>query len=83
MKYLLLCNHCGNKVFTNGSPEELKDLVQVAVSPLPKRANGKDKATMEQLKKFKCQKCGYIFHIVKLTAGSEKSKEENTNTEIA
>jgi len=76
MKYMLICNNCNHKIFTDG--KDLQGLTQVMTAPLPKRANGKDKSTAEQPKKFKCPKCGYLLHIVKLT----QPTPEDNNSEI-
>lgn len=73
MKYMLLCNNCSNKVFTDG--KDLSGLIEVAQAPLPKRADGKNKETINQKKKLKCPKCGYLLHIVKLTVDVPKTEE--------
>lgn len=70
MKYMLLCNHCNNKVFTDG--KDLDGLVEVPCAAIPKRGDGKNKETITQKKKLKCPKCGYLFHIVKLTPEEPK-----------
>ena len=75
MKYMLLCNHCGNKVFTDG--KELGGLVEVPTAPIPKRGDGKNKETVNQKKKLKCPKCGYLLHIVKLTPEPKEDKNDN------
>jgi hypothetical protein len=64
MKYMLFCQHCSNKVFTDG--KDLNFLVEVPLSAIPKRGNGKDGEVFQQRKKFKCSECGYVFTIVKL-----------------
>jgi hypothetical protein len=73
MRYMLLCNHCNNKVFTDG--KDLSNLVEVPTANIPKRGDGKSKETVEQKKKLKCPKCGYLFHIVKLAVDKPKTEE--------
>lgn len=72
MKYMLICT-CGNKVFTDG--KELPGLIESLIAPTPQRGNGRDSVTIKPKKRFKCPKCGYIFHIVKLIPPEQK--EEN------
>lgn len=64
MKYMLFCEHCQNKMFTNGN--DLQNLVEIPTASIPKRGDGKNKETFQQRKKLKCPKCGYVFKIVKL-----------------
>lgn len=62
MKYMLICDSCGQKHFTDGS--DVSGLVELKTAPLPKRADGVDKTTMELPKKFKCYNCGMLFRII-------------------
>jgi DNA-directed RNA polymerase subunit RPC12/RpoP len=80
MKYMLFCQHCSNKVFTDG--KDLDYLYQVPLSAIPKRADGKDKSLFEQRKKIKCPECGYIFTIVKLKPDEVVSPKEEKEIEI-
>jgi DNA-directed RNA polymerase subunit RPC12/RpoP len=75
MKYMLLCNICGNKLFTDG--KDLSGLSEVATAPTPKRGDGKSKETINQKKKLKCPQCGYLLHIVKLTPEKPKEDEDD------
>ena len=72
MKYMLICNNCSNKVFTDG--KDLGGLVEVPTAPIPKKGDGKNKEVVKQKKKLKCPKCGFLLHIVKLVP--EVSQEE-------
>lgn len=73
-RYQLICNHCSYKVLTDGS-ENLKELIEIPTAPIQKK--GKD--FLNQTKKFKCPKCGYIFHISKLK--SDENKKDDSNLE--
>lgn len=73
MKYMFLCSTCGNKVFSDG--KDLNDFTEVAVASLPKRADGNNKEFAFQKKKLKCDKCGYLLQIIKLTP--DKPEEED------
>lgn len=70
---MLLCNQCSNKILTDG--KDLDSLTQVPTAPVPKRGTGVGKEVIEQKKKFKCPKCGYILHIVKLGTPQEIKEE--------
>jgi DNA-directed RNA polymerase subunit RPC12/RpoP len=72
---MLLCNHCANKVFTDG--KDLGGLIEVTGAPLPKRGDGKNKETINQKKRFKCPKCGFLMHIVKLTPDVPKEEPDD------
>jgi hypothetical protein len=75
MKYMLICPSCQNKTFTNGDDLE-KNFHISTNAPVPKRGDGKNKETIEQKKKIKCDKCGFLFKIVKLTQEPIIEKEE-------
>lgn len=60
--YMLICDSCGQKHFTDGS--DVSDLTELKTAPPPKRANGVDKTTAELPKKFKCYNCGMLFRII-------------------
>lgn len=68
---MLICSKCANKAFTDGSEEDLKRFVEVRSAPIQK----KKKDFFEQTRKFKCQKCGYIFHISRLKADENKTED--------
>lgn len=72
MKYMLLCNNCPNKVFTNGTDIDKFSIIPTA--KLPKRGDGKSTEAIEQKKKIRCPECGYLFKIVKL--GPEQVVED-------
>lgn len=72
MKYTLYCQHCSNKIFTDG--KDLSFLTEIPTASIPKRWNGTDKALFDQRKKLKCPECGYVFTIVKLS--QEEPKKE-------
>ena len=74
MKYMLFCLHCTNKVFTDG--KDLNFLAEVQLSDIPKRWDGKDKSVFKQRRKFKCDKCGYIFKIVELPKENVEPKDK-------
>lgn len=75
MKYMFLCSTCGNKYFSDG--KDLSNFTEVAVASLPKRANGNNKEFAFQKKKLKCDKCGYLLQIVKLTPEKSENDEED------
>lgn len=70
LKYMLICNHCQNKVFTDGK-ENLDQLREIPTAAIPLT-----KGSKPQIKKYKCPRCGYVFHIVKLT--EEEVKKDDT-----
>lgn len=77
MRYMLICNNCGQKHFTNGAN---LDLFEVKTAPLPKNANGLSKEMYDLPKRYKCYNCGMLFKIVKnkeATEKKEEAKEEN------
>lgn len=76
MKYMLICNNCGTKHFTDGNTS---DLTEVKSAPPPKRADGVTKDTQTMPKKFKCYNCGFLFRTVKLA--EEQTKKEETRKE--
>jgi hypothetical protein len=76
MKYMLICDRCGQKHFTDG---DTKDLVEVKSAPLPRRAIGKlvgaEKEDFYQLpKRFKCYNCGYLFRTTNLPVPEKKEE---------
>ncbi len=77
MKYMLLCQHCNNKVYTDG--KDISGFTEVASAAIPKRGDGKSKEVINQKKKLKCPQCGYVFHIVKLV--QEEPKPDQLNKE--
>jgi len=50
-------------------------LIEVPSAAIPKRGNGKSKEMVNQKKKLKCPKCGYILHIIKLAQEEPKENE--------
>lgn len=79
MKYMLICQHCGHKHFTDGS--DTTDLIEVPTASPPKHANGTSKDICDLPKKFKCYKCGYVFKIVKLNQEMPKPTQKEKNLE--
>ncbi len=80
MKYMLYCQRCSNKVFTDG--KDLSFLVEVPVASIPKRGDGRNKELFEQRKKFKCPECGYVFTIVKLKQEAAVEEEPKDDKEV-
>jgi len=76
MKYLLRCENCSHKIYTDG--KDLQGLIEIPTAAIPKRGSGTDKETVSQKKKIKCPKCGYILRIIKLEAAKEEPKQEET-----
>jgi transcription elongation factor Elf1 len=73
-KYMLICNNCGQKHFTDG--QDTTGLVEVQKAPLPKNANGRDKSFYEMPKRFKCYNCGHLFRTIPLKPGEVKKEEK-------
>ena|SRR5579859_7172744 len=79
MKYMLICNNCGQKHFTNGN--DISNLTEVKTAPLPRHADGVNKEIQEVTRKFRCSHCGMLLKVVKLEK-KEETKEEIKQEEI-
>jgi len=64
-KYLLICQNCGQKHYTDGT--DTQTLTEIKSAPLPSRADGKDKTFAQLPKRFRCYTCGNTFKTTKLT----------------
>lgn len=63
MKYLLICDRCGNKEGSDGTQVNLAKIVNHANVP----------GVAKRQPKFRCPKCGFMFRLVK----NEKSNKDN------
>lgn len=73
-RYLLMCQNCGTKHYTDGS--DTSNLVEVKSAPLPARANGKDSSSFSAIpKKYKCFNCGFVFKISRVAGSTPEVKE--------
>lgn len=78
-KYLLYCQNCGLKHYTDGS--DTTGMVEVKQAPVPKRADGKDRSTTTMGRKLKCYNCGHLFKVSKTPGAAAPKPAERKREE--
>lgn len=85
--YQFFCDNCCYKRITDGT--DIKDLVEVKSSPIPKGSPKIDPITkmvvvpqpFKQAKKFKCPKCGHIIKARKITFVEHKDEQQTNRSD--
>lgn len=73
-KYLLICNTCQYKFYTDAS--EPVPLTEIKFAQPPLHADGKRHDNTNLPRRFKCPRCGYVVKIVRLVS-QDQSEEKN------